>query len=87
MLAIFAISSSTVIFFVPGGGISASKCDCLGHRHKHRFKCLNCGSYQHSDRNSAINLLKLGESVVSSMALVDVPMVAEALSLATSFCL
>lgn len=45
-----------------------SKCDCLGSRHKHLFKCSNCESYQHSDRNAAINLLKLGESVVSSMA-------------------
>jgi len=53
-----------------------SKCDCLGSRHKHLFKCPNCGSYQHSDRNAAMNLLKLGESVVSSMAPVDVPMVA-----------
>lgn len=53
-----------------------SKCDCLGSRHKHLFKCPNCGSYQHSDRNAAINLLKLGESVVSSTASVNVPMVA-----------
>jgi putative transposase len=53
-----------------------SKCDCLGSRHKHLFKCSNCGSYQHSDCNAAINLLKLGESVVSSTALVNVPMVA-----------
>ena len=45
-----------------------SKCDCLGSRNKHLFKCSNCESYQHSDRNAAINLLKLGESVVSSMA-------------------
>ena len=55
---------------------TCSKCDCLGSRHKHLFKCFNCGSYQHSDRNAAINLLKLGESVVSSTALVNVPMVA-----------
>lgn len=40
------------------------------------FPRSNCGSYQHSDCNAAINLLKLGESVVSSTALVDVPMVA-----------
>lgn len=53
-----------------------SKCDCLGSRNKHLFKCSNCGSYQHSDCNAAINLLKLGESVVSPTALVDVPMVA-----------
>lgn len=53
-----------------------SKCDCLGFRHKHLFKCSNCGSYQHSDCNAAINLLKLGESVVSSTAPVNVPMVA-----------
>lgn len=55
---------------------TCSKCDCLGSRHKHLFKCSNCGSSQHSDCNAAINLLKLGESVVSSTALVDVPMVA-----------
>lgn len=55
---------------------TCSKCDCLGSRHKDRFKCLNCGSYQHSDRNAAINLLKLGESVVSLTAPVNVPMVA-----------
>ena len=61
-----------------------SKCDCLGSRHKHIFKCPNCGSYQHSDRNAAVNLLRLGESVVSSMAPVNVPMVAT-LGLATSF--
>ncbi len=53
-----------------------SKCDCLGSRHKHLFKCSNCGSYQHSDRNASINLLKFGESVVSSTAPVNVPMVA-----------
>ena len=46
-----------------------SICDSLGSRRKHRFVCPSCGSYQHSDRNAAINLLKLGESVVSSMAL------------------
>lgn len=55
---------------------TCSKCDCLGYRHKHLFKCSNCGSYQHSDCNAAINLLKLGESVVSSTAPVNVPMVA-----------
>ena len=55
---------------------TCSTCDCLGSRHKHLFKCLNYGSYQHSDRNAAINLLKLGESVVSSTAPVNVPMVA-----------
>lgn len=55
---------------------TCSKCGCLGSRHKHLFKCLNCGSYQHSDCNAAINLLKLGESTVSSTAPVNVPMVA-----------
>lgn len=55
---------------------TCSKCDCLGSRHKHLFKCLNCGSYQHSDCNAAINLLKLGETNVSSTAPVNVPMVA-----------
>jgi IS605 OrfB family transposase len=57
---------------------TCSKCDCLGSRHKHLFKCSKCGSYQHSDCNAAINLLKLGESVVSSMAPVNVQMVAVA---------
>jgi len=54
---------------------TCSVCDCLGSRHKHKFKCVNCGSYQHSDRNAAINLLKLGESAVSSTASVNMPMV------------
>lgn len=53
-----------------------SKCDCLGSRHKHLFKCSNCLSYQNSDRNACQNLLKLGESVVSSTAPVNMPMVA-----------
>ena len=55
---------------------NCSICGCLGYRHKYLFKCSNCGSYQHSDRNAAVNLLKLGESVVSPMAPVNVPMVA-----------
>ncbi len=54
---------------------TCSVCNLLGSRHKQRFKCSNCGSYQHSDRNAAINLLKLGESVVSSTAFVNMPMV------------
>ena len=63
-----------------------SKCDSFGSRHKHQFKCSNCGSYQHSDCNAAINLLKLGESVVSSRASVNVPMVTTAFRpLVTSF--
>ena len=33
-------------------------------------------SFQHSDRNAAINLCKLGESVVSPTAPVNVPKVA-----------
>lgn len=53
-----------------------SKCNCLGSRHKHLFKCSNCESYQHSDRNAAINLLRLGEFVISSTASVNMPMVA-----------
>ena len=78
-----------------------SCCGELGSRHKHLFKCLNCGSYQHSDRNAAINLSQslrglseknsetscgLTESVVSVTASVNTPMVAAA-RLATSFCL
>lgn len=55
---------------------TCSKCDCLGSRHKHLFKCSNCGSYQHSDRNAAVNLLRLGESAVSPTASVNTPMVA-----------
>jgi IS605 OrfB family transposase len=55
---------------------TCSICDCLGFRHKHLFKCSNCGSYQHSDRNAAINLLKLGRSVVLPTVQVNVPMVA-----------
>ena len=55
---------------------TCSNCEATGEREKHRFSCQNCGSYQHSDRNAALNLLKLGESVVSSTAQVNVPMVA-----------
>jgi putative transposase len=55
---------------------TCSKCDCLGSRHKHRFKCSNCLGYQNSDRNACQNLLKLGESVVSSTASVKMPVVA-----------
>ena len=69
----------TVLFVNPAYSSQiCSKCDGLGSRHKHNFKCLVCGCYQHSDLNSAINLLKLGESVVSSMAPVNMPMVATA---------
>lgn len=63
---------------------TCSKCGCLGSRNKHRFTCLVCGSYQHSDCNAAINLLRLGESVVSPTAAVNQPMVAVAQPLATS---
>ncbi len=55
---------------------SCSICGSLGTRRKHRFACSTCGSYQHSDRNASINLLKLGESVVAPMAYVNMPMVA-----------
>ena len=48
---------------------TCSRCLCLGVRRKHRFRCPSCGSQQHSDRNAAINLLRLGESVVSPTAL------------------
>ena len=63
--------------------LTCSKCKSLGKRQKHLFKCLSCGSYQHSDRNAAVNHCKLAESVVSAMAQVNVPMVA-AEKLATS---
>ncbi len=55
-----------------------SKCGCMGSRYKHTFTCLNCGSFQHSDRNAAINLLKLGKSKVLPTAPVNGPMVAMA---------
>jgi putative transposase len=63
--------------------LTCSHCDNLGFRKKHRFFCPSCGSYQHSDRNAAINHCKLAGSVVPATALVNVPMVA-ALRLATS---
>lgn len=56
--------------------LTCSFCSCLGTRHKHQFKCSNCGSYQHSDRNAAINHCKLAESVVLATASVNRPMVA-----------
>lgn len=65
--------------------LTCSICQSLGIRHKHQFKCFNCGSYQHSDRNACQNLCKLAGSVVPAMASVNMPMVATALPLATSF--
>jgi len=65
--------------------LTCSICDNLGTRHKHQFKCFNCGSYQHSDRNACRNLCKLAGSVVPAMASVNMPMVATALPLVTSF--
>ncbi len=56
--------------------VTCSSCGSSGIRHKHLFQCSTCGSFQHSDRNAAINLCKLGESVVSPTAPVDVPKVA-----------
>ena len=64
-----------------------SICGSLGNRRKHRFVCPSCGNYQHSDRNAAINLLRFGESVVSSMALCQRANGSSALWLATSFSL
>lgn len=55
---------------------TCSRCDCLGSRNKHRFRCSSCGSYQHSDCNAAINLCKLAGSAVPATAPVNVPMVA-----------
>lgn len=56
--------------------VTCSTCQSMGVRHRHTFQCSSCGSFQHSDRNAAINLCKLGETVVSPTALVNVPMVA-----------
>lgn len=56
--------------------VTCSSCDSSGLRHKHLFQCSICGSYQHSDRNAAINLCKLGKSVVLPTAPVNVPKVA-----------
>lgn len=56
--------------------VTCSRCSSSGLRHKHLFHCSSCGSYQHSDRNAAINLCKLGKSVVLPTAPVNVPMVA-----------
>ena len=53
-----------------------SNCGALGRRRRHLFQCSSCGSYQHSDRNAAINLCKLGKSVVLPTAPVNVPKVA-----------
>jgi putative transposase len=40
---------------------TCSACAEQGERKRHLFVCSNCGSYQHSDRNAAINLCKLGK--------------------------
>ncbi len=58
--------------------LTCSRCESVGKRHKHLFKCSNCGSYQHSDRNAAINLCKLAKTAVLATAPVNVPMVAAA---------
>jgi IS605 OrfB family transposase len=58
--------------------LTCSKCQSLGERHKHQFKCFSCGSYQHSDRNACQNLCKLAGSVVPAMVSVNMPMVATA---------
>jgi putative transposase len=63
---------------------TCSQCGALGSRDKHCFTCSTCKSYQHSDRNAAINLRKLGDTVVSSMVPVSVPQVAGGLPLATN---
>lgn len=36
---------------------------CLGARVKHKFSCSSCGHLAHSDRNVAVNLAKLAESI------------------------
>jgi len=56
--------------------VTCSSCGSFGLRHKHLFHCSSCGSYQHSDRNAAINLCKFGKSVVLPTAPVNVPKVA-----------
>ncbi|NGX55027.1 MAG: hypothetical protein KR126chlam2_00649, partial [Chlamydiae bacterium] len=58
--------------------LTCSRCESMGQRHKHLFKCSNCGSYQHSDCNAAINLCKLAKAAVLATAPVNVPMVAAA---------
>jgi len=45
-----------------------SQCACMGSRKRHVFTCSSCGSTQHSDCNAAINLLRLGETKISSTA-------------------
>lgn len=41
---------------------TCSCCLSLGIRVKHRFSCLNCGSFQHSDLNASRTILRLGLS-------------------------
>jgi putative transposase len=45
---------------------TCSNCLAYGKRSKHRFNCLNCDSYQHSDLNASQNLLRLALSADSA---------------------
>jgi putative transposase len=63
-----------VVFVNPAySSKTCSMCGCLGSRQRHTFKCSNCGSLQHSDKNACRNLCKLGETAVLSTRSVTAP--------------